>query len=128
MGAGGEVAHHRAAAYSGADRGPAEPPSKTRGVPSVSPLHAAAKLGLSVMASASIYQGQLARALPPVLARVLPGLTTDAQRALQFVRSTPGVGTALVGMRQAGHVEENARVAAVAPAPWEQFGQLFQKA
>ena len=61
-------------------------------------LEAARKLGLYAMTSASIYQGQLVRNLPPVLSEVLPGLDTDAQRALQFVRSTPGVGTALVGM------------------------------
>jgi len=103
-------------------------PNQSIGRETVTVLEAARRLDIYTMTSAPIYQGQLARALPPVLARVLPGLTTDAQRALQFVRSTPGVGTALVGMRQAGHVEENARVAAVAPAPWEQFGQLFQKA
>jgi len=33
--------------------------------------------------------GQLARGLPPELGVALPGLATDAQRALQFVRSTP---------------------------------------
>ena len=94
----------------------------------VSTLDAAGKLGLYVMASAPIYQGKLAQNLPPVIADVLPGLATDAQRALQFVRSTPGIGTALVGMKSVGHVDENAGVAAAPPVPWEQFQRLFTAA
>ena len=89
---------------------------------------AARRLGVYVMASASILQGQLARNLPPMVATVLPGLATDAQRALQFVRSTPGIGTALVGMKSAAHVEENARVAAVPPQPWAEFQRFFSAA
>ena len=94
----------------------------------VSVLEAAERLGLYIMASASIYQGQLARNLPSVVGEFLPGLTTDAQRALQFVRSTPGIGTALVGMRGAAHVEENLKLATVPPVPWEQFQRLFSTA
>lgn len=90
-------------------------------------LPLARELGMYVMTSASIYQGQLARNLPPVIAEFLPGLDTDAQRALQFVRSTPGVGTALVGMKRAAHVEENARLASVSPLPWEEFQKLFSE-
>jgi len=94
----------------------------------VSLLEAARRLGVYVMSSASIYQGQLARNLPPVIGEFLPGLESDAQRALQFVRSTPGVGTVLVGMRQLAHVEENARLASVEPLRWEEFGKLFSEA
>ncbi|MBI3030948.1 MAG: aldo/keto reductase [Candidatus Rokubacteria bacterium] len=92
----------------------------------VSLLEAARRLGVYVMTSASIYQGQLSRNLPPVLGEHLPGLRTDAQRALQFVRSTPGVGTALVGMKRVAHVEENAALVKVPPAPWSQFQKLFK--
>ena len=91
----------------------------------VSMLEAARRLDVYVMGSASVYQGQLTRNLPPVIAEYLPGLTTDAQRSLQFARSTPGIGTALVGMKSAAHVDENAGVAAHAPIPWEQFKNLF---
>jgi aryl-alcohol dehydrogenase-like predicted oxidoreductase len=93
----------------------------------VSLLEAARRLGIYVMTSASIYQGQLARNLPPVIGEFLPGLETDAQRALQFVRSTPGVGTALVGMKQRAHVEQNARLMSVPPVPWEEFRKLFSE-
>jgi aryl-alcohol dehydrogenase-like predicted oxidoreductase len=91
-------------------------------------VHAAQRLGLHVVASASVYQSQLTRNLPTMIADYLPGFTTDAQRAIQFVRSTPGVGTALVGMSSVAHVDENAAVAATPPMPWEQFGRLFTQA
>lgn len=94
----------------------------------VSLLEAARRLGIYVMTSASIHQGQLTRGLPPMLGEHLPGLATDAQRALQFVRSTPGVGTALVGMKRLAHVEENAALAKVPPVPWDQFQRLFTEA
>jgi aryl-alcohol dehydrogenase-like predicted oxidoreductase len=88
-------------------------------------LQAAERLGIYVMASASIYQGQLARNLPALIGDFLPGLRTDAQRALQFVRSTPGIGTALVGMKSVAHVHENLELIAAPAVPWEQFQRLF---
>ena len=91
-------------------------------------LEAARQLDLYVMASASIYQGQLTRGLPPLLTEFLPGLETDAQRALQFARSTPGVGTALVGMKTGAHVDENAQVGTTSPMAWTQFQRLFSAA
>jgi len=94
----------------------------------MSVLEAARRLGMYTMTSASIYQGQLARNLPPIISDFLPGLDTDAQRALQFVRSTPGMGTALVGMKTPAHVDDNAGVAAHAPIPWERFKNLFASA
>ncbi len=91
------------------------------GKASLSVMQAAERLGVYVMTSASILQGKLARNLPPALGQVLEGLRTDAQRALQFVRSTPGVGTALCGMRSVAHVEENAALVSVPPAPSEKL-------
>lgn len=79
-------------------------------------VQAAEQLGIYVMTSASIAQGALARNLPAAFAQLLEGLSTDAQRALQFVRSTPGVGTALCGMQRVAHVEENAALVRVPPA------------
>jgi aryl-alcohol dehydrogenase-like predicted oxidoreductase len=103
-------------------------PSQPRGRERVTALELARALGVYVMTSASIYQGQLARNLPPVIGQFLPGLSTDAQRALQFVRSTPGVGTALCGMRSIAHVDEALGLASVAPVPWAQFQKLFAPA
>ena len=89
-------------------------------------LEAAQALGITVMCSASILQGQLTRNLPEVISETFQCLETDGQRALQFVRSTPGVTTALVGMKQVNHVEENLKTARVAPASWEQYSKLFK--
>ena len=93
----------------------------------VSTLEAASRLGLLTMASASILQGQMARGLPPLVGEALPGLTTDAQRAIQFVRSTPGLGVALVGMKQIAHVEENLATAGVPPARPEDLQRVFRR-
>jgi aryl-alcohol dehydrogenase-like predicted oxidoreductase len=95
------------------------------GAATIPVMQAAEQLGLYVMTSASILQGKLSRNLPPALAQVLDGLRTDAQRALQFVRSTPGVGTALCGMRSLAHVEENAGLVSMPPVPSE---RLFSRA
>ena len=70
-------------------------------------LHAATELGVSVVASASLMQGRLTSGLPPAVHDSFPALATDAQRAIAFVRSLPGVRCALVGMRTPGHVAEN---------------------
>lgn len=69
-------------------------------------LDAAKKLGISVVASASLMQGQLTQSLPDGVRSLFPGLMSDAQRAIAFVRSLP-VATALVGMRSIQHLEEN---------------------
>ena len=89
-------------------------------------LETAQELGIIVMCSASVLQGQLTKNLPPIIQETFTGLETDGQRALQFVRSTPGVTTALVGMKQKKHVDENLQTARIAPAPWEQYSKLFQ--
>ncbi len=91
-------------------------------------LEAAHALGVTVMTSGSLMQAQLTNGLPPVVAEAFPGLSTDAQRALQFVRSTPGVTTALVGMSNVAHVEENLALARTAPATRAQYLSLFSKA
>ncbi len=91
-------------------------------------LEAAQALGITVVCSASVLQGQLTHDLPPMIRETFQGLDTDGQRALQFVRSTPGVTTALVGMKQLDHVEENLKTARVAPASWEQYSKLFEGA
>jgi len=89
-------------------------------------LEAAQEFDITVMCSASVLQGQLTRNLPPIIHETFTGLETDGQRALQFVRSTPGVTTALVGMKQQKHVDENLATARIAPASWEQYSKLFQ--
>lgn len=91
----------------------------------VSTLEAASALGISVISSASIFQGRLAQGLPKDLRESLASLATDAQTAIQFVRSAPGVCTALVGMSRLEHVEENLKLVNVEPLKPEQIMQLF---
>jgi aryl-alcohol dehydrogenase-like predicted oxidoreductase len=93
----------------------------------LSTLEAATRLGITVMCSASINQAKLTQNLPPFIGTALKGLGSDCQRAIQFVRSTPGVTTALIGMSQRSHVEENMMVAKAPPAPIEEFLQIFEE-
>ena len=72
-------------------------------------LDAAGRLGITVVASASLLQARLTRELPEAIGERLPGLRTDAQRAIQFTRSTPGITVALAGMSQAAHVHREPR-------------------
>ena len=81
--------------------------------------------GITVVASASMLQARLARGLPDQIRTPLGSLKTDAQTAIQFVRSTLGITTALVGMSRVEHVEENLALVQVEPAGEESFSQLF---
>ena len=53
-------------------------------------VEAAKRLGVTVIASASLLQGRI-----------------DPKAAIEFVRSNPGITTALIGMSRVEHVEEN---------------------
>lgn len=78
-------------------------------------LTLAQQLGITVVTSAALMQARLVQDLPRELTAMLPGLNSDAQRALQFARSAPGVAAALVGMSNSAHVAENLRVSRVSP-------------
>lgn len=89
-------------------------------------MEAADQLNITLIASASLFQGQVAANLPAFVADAF-GLQTDAERALQFVRSSPGITTALVGMSREEHVHANTRLVSVPPATLDQFSQLFSR-
>jgi len=86
----------------------------TNGLPA-SAIDAAAAAGLAVFTSVPLMQGQLLGRFDARFRTQFPGLKTDAQRCLQFVRSMPGVTAPLCGMKDVAHVEENAVVATVPP-------------
>lgn len=73
----------------------------------VTVVEAAADLGLSVFGSATLMQSKLTSGLPESLHAHFPRCRTDAQRAIAFARTLPGVTTALVGMKNTHHVTEN---------------------
>lgn len=91
----------------------------------ISVAEEANELGVTVIASASLLQARLARGLPDHVRGLLGPLRTDAQTAIQFVRSTPGITTALIGMTRIEHVEENLELVQVEPLDERSFAQLF---
>lgn len=83
--------------------------------------------GTVVFASAPLVQGRASRGLPDLVRRVIPGLRTDAQRCLQFARSAPGITSAVAGMREPDHIDENLEVARVAPLSPDAIDRLFKE-
>jgi aryl-alcohol dehydrogenase-like predicted oxidoreductase len=93
----------------------------------VSVVEAAQSFGITVIASGSLLQGQAARGLPEAIRDALGSLATDAQTGLQFVRSAPGVTTALVGMSDVAHVEENLEVMKAPIASQDDLIRVFDQ-
>lgn len=91
---------------------------------SVSVLAAAAQLGVAVMGSATLYQGRLIHGLPESIRQIL-GMKTDAENAIQFARSAPGLSTALIGMGNEEHVAANLKPALLQPAQLDEWTRLF---
>jgi len=88
-------------------------------------VQAARALGITLVTSAALLQGQLSKNLPTYIGAAL-GLKSNSSQALQFARSVPGVTTALVGMSRVEHVLANLEVIRVEPAPRDQFLKLFE--
>lgn len=102
----------------------AAPTQELDGEP-MSAFDAAEKLGLTVFTSVPIYQGRLTVGLPADMHTHFTGLASDAQRAIQFVRSTPQVTAPLVGMSSRNHVLENLALIQTPPLPSDRFAALF---
>jgi aryl-alcohol dehydrogenase-like predicted oxidoreductase len=85
----------------------ARTPTQPLGRKLVPLLEAAEALGVAVVASAPLMQGRLASGLPDEVRTLFPECTTDAQRALRFASSLPGIATVLAGMRRPAHLAEN---------------------
>jgi aryl-alcohol dehydrogenase-like predicted oxidoreductase len=90
-------------------------------------LQVARAHGMMVFASASLLQQKLTENLPEETHAWFPGLEKDTQRALQFVRSTPGITSALVGMSRRAHVAENLSTAQTRPLNLQQFRAIFNQ-
>jgi aryl-alcohol dehydrogenase-like predicted oxidoreductase len=89
-------------------------------------LQAADRLGMAAVASGTLLQGRVLEHMPDAVRELLPSLESDAQRAIQFTRSTPGIAVALVGMGRREHVLENLGVARVPPAARDQYLKLYR--
>lgn len=91
-----------------------------------STLQAAHQLRLYVMASHALGKGRFAHDDP--LGAALPELGNAAQRALQFARSTPGIGTALAGVSTPAHLDDLLAVVRSSPMPRSDYLRLYQRA
>lgn len=89
-------------------------------------VQAARALGITLITSAALLQGQLTKKLPAYVEEAL-GLHNNAALAVQFARSAPGITTALVGMSRVEHVKANLELVGIEPAPRDQFLKLFGK-
>ncbi|MCV0366909.1 MAG: aldo/keto reductase [Nitrosopumilus sp.] len=89
----------------------------------VSILEAAASLGIGVFTSVPFMQGRLLTpGVMPEFNELKPSL-----RALQFIRSSPGVLAPLVGQKSAEHVSENLEIMKIPPIPEDDFLALVKK-
>lgn len=89
-------------------------------------LDAAEQLGVAVMGSATLCQGQLTRGLPEAVSKTF-AMASDAENAIQFSRSAPGLATALIGMSKKAHVAANIKPALVPPTPTAKWETLFSQ-
>ncbi len=79
-------------------------------------IAAATQKGVAVMISAPLMQGHVLK-LPTSMVQKLPGEESVAAKALRFVVSSPGVVSAMVGMREISHVQEVTQV--LKSKPWD---------
>lgn len=93
-----------------------------------SPLQAAHQLEIFTMASHSLLKGHLGRQSVDVVADRLADYANAAQRALQFNRSTPGLGTSLVGLSTPEHLDDLLAVARRLPLERKDYLGMYRKA
>lgn len=93
-----------------------------------STLQAAHQLRVYVLASHALAKGHLASQCVDGVYAALPQLANHAQRALQFNRSTPGLGTSLVGVSMAPHLDDVLAVAQLPPLAKAAYLQMYQHA
>jgi len=89
-------------------------------------LTAASRLGIAVMGSATLYQARLTQDVPEFVGRIL-GTKNDAESAIQFSRSAPGLATSLIGMGRKEHVAANLEPALASPTPLQEWKKLFTR-
>jgi len=93
-------------------------------------LQAAHRLNIGVITSSSLLQMHLfKKSFTPEVGFVLDEsmtLESDIQLALQFVRSTPGIVSSLFSTRWEDHVEQNCKIASIAPANRAKYDLLYR--
>jgi len=92
-----------------------------------SALQAAMQLKVYLMASHTLFKGHLGTQSIDVVQQALPALASAAARAIQFNRSTPGLGTTLVGMSTLAHLDDALAVARIAPMERKNYLAMYEK-
>jgi len=87
-------------------------------------LETAINLGIGVFASVPLMQAKL---LKPNTIPEFGNLQRPSHRALQFVRSTPGIIAPLVGQKTLDHVNENLELVKIEPLSNIEFTELIKK-
>lgn len=93
-----------------------------------STIQAAFQLKVYVMASHTMLKGHLAQQSTEIVQQSMASLKNHAQRALQFNRSTPGLGTSLVGVSSPTHLDDVLAVARIPPLEKAEYLKMYQKA
>jgi aryl-alcohol dehydrogenase-like predicted oxidoreductase len=87
-------------------------------------LEASVKLGIGVFASVPLMQSKL---LAPNILPEFGGLSKPSHRAIQFVRSTPGIIASIVGQKLQSHVQENLDLLDIPVLSEIEFSDLIKK-
>ncbi|CUR51565.1 Aldo/keto reductase [Nitrosotalea devaniterrae] len=87
-------------------------------------LEAAIQLGIGVFASVPLMQAKL---LAPNVLPEFGQMSKPSHRAMQFVRSTPGIIAPLVGQKSQAHVQENLEVLGTPVLSETEFSDLIKK-
>ena len=89
----------------------------------ISLLESATRLGIGVFTSVPLMQGRLLNpGMMPEFGDLKP-----AHRALQFIRSSPGVISPLIGQKSPEHVSENMQIMKIPPISEGEFLELVKK-
>ncbi|RMA97791.1 aldo/keto reductase [Hydrogenothermus marinus] len=92
----------------------------------LSTLEACEKLNIYTYISASLMQTRILGRIPENILKKL-GVEKQVHAAIQFVRSTKGVGTALIGMSKKEHLLENLEIENINPLKPEEIDNLFKE-
>ncbi len=92
-----------------------------------STLQAAYQLRLFVVGSHGLAKGKLAATDIELLRGAIPDCRNEAQRALQFNRSTPGLGVSLAGISATAHLDDLIEVSRLPPMKRENYLQLYRR-
>ncbi len=90
-------------------------------------LQAAMQLKVYVMGSHTLFKGHLGTQSVDVVQQAMPGVRGAAARAIQFNRSTPGLGTTLVGLSTPAHLEDLLAVSRIPPMDRGRYLAMYEQ-